>query len=281
MSNFRNVIRRREHRERGQPAKRQKLGLLEKHKDYVQRARNFHGKERRLRKLKIKAANRNPDEFNFGMVKSKTTGGVHNIAHEGGRVSADMQKLLDTQSGRYAAFHRTMEGRKIEKLQAAQHGLGGEKSNTHTLFAESAAEAKLLREMKKAAARALAAGAKQHGSKRARAAAAAAARRAAERDGSSSEEDEEGSEGEAGAIRAGSAAPPPLVLAALPKRLQKQQRLAAKELAERKQRHAKLDTLCRTFETRKNLQSKGRRRKVKDAQGDEPAQFKWKAERKR
>ena len=72
-----------------------------------------------------------------------------------------------------------------------------------------------------------------------------------------------------------------LVVAKLPKRLRKQQRQAYKELEERKQRHAKLDTLVRTFDTRKALQGKGRRRKVKDAEGDEPAQFKWKQDRKR
>ena len=281
MSNFRNAIRRREHRERGQPAKRAKLGLLEKKKDYLQRAKNYHKKERRLRKLKIKAANRNPDEFNFGMIRSKTTGGVHNIAHEGGRVSKDMQKLLDTQSSRYATFRRTIEANKIEKLQASLHGLGGAaRSNTHTLFAESAEDGRVLREMKKAAARAL----KEGGRSTRRTARASAARAAAEDDesgGSSGGSSDEGGSDGAGAGARGRGGAAALVVAKLPKRLRKQQRQAYKELEERKQRHAKLDTLVRTFDTRKALQGKGRRRKVKDAEGDEPAQFKWKQDRKR
>ena len=48
---FRNVHRRREHRERAQPQSRARLGMLEKHKDYVLRARDFHSKERRLQSM--------------------------------------------------------------------------------------------------------------------------------------------------------------------------------------------------------------------------------------
>ena len=73
---FKNAARRREHRERHQPAARQGLGLLEKHKDYVVRARNFHAKEARIGQLRAKAANRNPDEFYFGMLAGSTKGGI-------------------------------------------------------------------------------------------------------------------------------------------------------------------------------------------------------------
>lgn len=62
----------RAHRERSQPTSRQKLGLLEKHKDYVLRARDFHRKENRLKALKAKAATRNPDEFYHAMIRAKT-----------------------------------------------------------------------------------------------------------------------------------------------------------------------------------------------------------------
>ena len=69
---FKNVVRRREHYERSQPAARSKFGLLEKHKDYVARARNFHDKERRIQQLKQKAANRTPDEFYHKMQSTST-----------------------------------------------------------------------------------------------------------------------------------------------------------------------------------------------------------------
>ena len=67
---LRNAVFRREHQERSQPASRQKFGLLEKHKDYVQRAKNFNEKERRIKSLKLKAALRNPDEFYYKMNSS-------------------------------------------------------------------------------------------------------------------------------------------------------------------------------------------------------------------
>lgn len=67
------VFQARAHRERSQPQARQRLGLLEKHSDYVLRARDFHKKENRLKALKQKAAMKNPDEFYFGMINAKTT----------------------------------------------------------------------------------------------------------------------------------------------------------------------------------------------------------------
>lgn len=72
MSSLRNSLHRRNHKERSQLAHRTRLGLLEKHKDYVKRAKDFHSKQERIKRLKEKAAERNKDEFYFGMIKSQT-----------------------------------------------------------------------------------------------------------------------------------------------------------------------------------------------------------------
>jgi U3 small nucleolar RNA-associated protein 11 len=72
-SSMRNAIQRRNHKERVQPASREKWGLLEKSKDYKLRAADHKAKRLRLKVLREKAVNRNPDEFSFGMLSSKTS----------------------------------------------------------------------------------------------------------------------------------------------------------------------------------------------------------------
>jgi U3 small nucleolar RNA-associated protein 11 len=72
MSSLRNSLHRRNHKERGQLAHRKRLGILEKHKDYVVRAKDYNSKKERIRKLKQNAGARNKDEFYFGMVGKKT-----------------------------------------------------------------------------------------------------------------------------------------------------------------------------------------------------------------
>ena len=72
MSSLRNSLHRRNHKERSQLSHRQRFGILEKHKDYVLRARDYHSKQDRIQRLRQKAANRNKDEFYFGMNSQKT-----------------------------------------------------------------------------------------------------------------------------------------------------------------------------------------------------------------
>ena len=83
MSSLRNAVQRRPYRERAQPKARERLGLLEKHKDYVLRAKDYNTKQARIKSLREKAAARNPEEFYFGMVKARTKNGVHALAAEG------------------------------------------------------------------------------------------------------------------------------------------------------------------------------------------------------
>src|SRR5689334_19407444 len=71
-SSLRNSIHRRNHKERSQLTSRAKLGLLEKHADYVKRARDYHAKKDALHRLQRKAADKNKDEFYFSMTHQTT-----------------------------------------------------------------------------------------------------------------------------------------------------------------------------------------------------------------
>lgn len=93
---------RRNHKERAQPLARAKLGLLEKKKDYVLRARDYKSKKERLKRLREKAAFRNKDEFYWGMIKAKTQGGVHvQERSSSNTLGVDEVKLLKSQDAGY------------------------------------------------------------------------------------------------------------------------------------------------------------------------------------
>ena len=47
--------------------------------DYTERAQDYHRKVGKIKNLKRKAAERNPDEFYYGMLKSHTKNGVHQV----------------------------------------------------------------------------------------------------------------------------------------------------------------------------------------------------------
>ncbi|KAK0552724.1 hypothetical protein OC846_002787 [Tilletia horrida] len=113
---LRNVIQRRNHKERSQPSHRKKFGLLEKHKDYVQRAKDHHEKRDRLKRLREKAEMRNKDEFYFGMIRSRTNEGVH-VQERGAPVlDNDTALVLKTQDAGYLRNKIKSERKQIEKL---------------------------------------------------------------------------------------------------------------------------------------------------------------------
>ncbi|KII61110.1 putative U3 small nucleolar RNA-associated protein 11 [Thelohanellus kitauei] len=56
------------YKERSQPSRRKNLGMLEKHKDYVKRAAACNKRKKELKRLKILARDKNPDEFNYRMI---------------------------------------------------------------------------------------------------------------------------------------------------------------------------------------------------------------------
>ncbi|KAK4404802.1 putative U3 small nucleolar RNA-associated protein 11 [Sesamum angolense] len=136
MSSLRNAVPRKAHKERAQPHSRRKFGLLEKHKDYVERARAYHKKEQALQKLKEKAAFRNPDEFYFKMIKTKTVNGVHRLESEANKYTKEELMLMKTQDIGYILQKLQAEKKKIEKLSGMLHCLDNNSSGNHVYFAE-------------------------------------------------------------------------------------------------------------------------------------------------
>lgn len=134
MSSMRNAVQRRNHKERAQPLERQKWGLLEKRKDYSLRAKDHNQKKRKLNALKAKAADRNEDEFYFGMMNSSTKGGVKvakrgadNSGGGGKSLSMDVVKLMKTQDVAYLRTVLQSTKKEIARLEqevvAAQNGV--------------------------------------------------------------------------------------------------------------------------------------------------------------
>ncbi|KAF8898965.1 small-subunit processome [Infundibulicybe gibba] len=116
-SSLRNSIHRRNHKERSQLAHRSKFGILEKHGDYVKRARDYHSKQDRLTRLKQKATEKNKDEFYFSMTKERTQGGVHVKDRGNVALPTDIVKVLKTQDENYVRTMRAAGLKKIDKIK--------------------------------------------------------------------------------------------------------------------------------------------------------------------
>eukprot|EP01134_Creolimax_fragrantissima_P001381 CFRG1381T1 len=140
---------RRSHKERHQPMKRQKLGLLEKHKDYVLRAKDFASKRDRLRVLQAKARERNPDEFYYKMKNTSIKNGVHVLdSARNEKFTGDMHKLMATQDVAYVKHKRQIEIKNIARLKSQLHLIDAHNdvdvnmAKKHTIFVDSKDEAK-------------------------------------------------------------------------------------------------------------------------------------------
>lgn len=130
MSSMRNAVQRRNHKERAQPREREKWGVLEKHKDYSLRAKDYNAKKARLNILRQKAADRNPDEFYFGMYSSKTHDKGQKLVDRGNTVlSHDAMKLLKTQDAGYLKTVAQQTRRAREKLEKEYMLTDGKRAN--------------------------------------------------------------------------------------------------------------------------------------------------------
>ncbi|KAJ2252320.1 hypothetical protein IW137_002200 [Coemansia sp. RSA 1287] len=148
VSSLRKFAPRREHKERGQLSNRKHLGHLEKHKDYVLRAKDYKEKQRVLKRLRERAATRNPDEFYFNMERSQVKDGVH-VEDRRTALTAEVQRLMDTQDVTYVKMQRDINRRKIERLQSEVHladtPQGSHNGPRHTVFVEDESQVREFR----------------------------------------------------------------------------------------------------------------------------------------
>lgn len=125
-SSMRNAVHRRNHRERAQPHERRKLGLLEKHKDYSERAKDYNKKQAYLKTLRNKAAERNEDEFYFGMmsrkgpqsrINGKDWSGTVKKDQSHKKLAVDKVRLLKTQDIKYIRTMKQVAAKEVAKLR--------------------------------------------------------------------------------------------------------------------------------------------------------------------
>ncbi|KAK4524292.1 hypothetical protein GAYE_SCF02G2191 [Galdieria yellowstonensis] len=137
MSSLKKYLPQKTYKERAQPKRRARFGLLEKHKDYVQRARNYHKKERRYKALVEKALQRNPDEFYFKMINSRTENGIHvELAPAHGGISEEESRVQLNRICSYIFTQINHERSRIEALQSELHFTEVPRNNKHILYVD-------------------------------------------------------------------------------------------------------------------------------------------------
>ena len=85
--------------------------------DYSLRAKDYNKKKKRLKILREKVAERNPDEFHFGMMSGRTNGGKKVTDRGNKALSVDAVKLLKTQDAGYLKTVAQQTRKVREKLE--------------------------------------------------------------------------------------------------------------------------------------------------------------------
>lgn len=139
-SSMRNAVQRRQHRERAQPLERAKYGLLEKHKDYSLRAADHKKKQATLKNLRAKVADKNEDEFYFGMMSRKGPVRGAAVSSKGRKwdgivdgdrgslkgMEVDVSRLLKTQDLGYLRTARNVGAKEVKALEERVVALRGQ-----------------------------------------------------------------------------------------------------------------------------------------------------------
>ena len=253
MSSLRNAVKRKTHKERSQPSFRKRHGFLEKKQDYILRARDYSSKRQRIRALKQKASFRNPDEFYFGMINSRTKNGIHALDRK--QLSEDEIKLIRSQNAAYLLTLNSAEAESLRRSKGSLHFVGEQPKNKHIIFCDSAQEAKAFDKAKhfdtipeltdrvynRPTKEMLRSQPLFHGGK---------------------ELDDEDVEQQLQAVA-------------------ESREKAYRRLYERLERHKKMKNVLAHVNTYKNLEGKGQRRKVREAEDGKPPVYLWKQERKK
>ncbi|CCW71556.1 unnamed protein product [Phytomonas sp. Hart1] len=145
-------IKRKVHQERSQPAARQHLGELEKHKDHALRGKKRKARVKRLLELKRAAAQRNPDEFQIGMTKAimdVATGGIKKRTQrmKPEERASELKKTIghNTRNVQYLEFKAKSDQTRLKDLleeDAAGSIIGSTPQNKHIVFVEEEEEFK-------------------------------------------------------------------------------------------------------------------------------------------
>lgn len=132
---LKHVVHRRVHKERHQPAARKRLGYLEKHKDYVKRAKDFHKKQDHVKRLERKAFFKNEDEFAYSMLSYLSEGGK--LSKKGKKhLEEDELRLAESQDTRYVTMREQIDRKAAEKKAEQLHFLEADRPNKHILFVD-------------------------------------------------------------------------------------------------------------------------------------------------
>ncbi|KAF7632418.1 U3 small nucleolar RNA-associated protein 11 [Meloidogyne graminicola] len=100
-----------------------KAGHLEKRKEWIRRTRDYKQKADAIKNLKVKARERNSDEFNFHMLRSQVgLDGVHRDMESDDEEQTEVQHLLSEITDiNYVKFQLQKERKKIERLKSVLH----------------------------------------------------------------------------------------------------------------------------------------------------------------